>query len=79
MLYRCSPDTIADDYYQGAKERMTRDIADMVQRLQLVKRARGLFLGRWAAECIFDQQRPLKRLECDLLRLNPRAPFGKKS
>jgi hypothetical protein len=44
-----------------------RNLAETVERLQLVKQARGRFLGQWAAECIFDQKRPVKRALKDVL------------
>jgi hypothetical protein len=55
-----------------------RNLAETVQRLRLVKQARGKFLGLWAAECIFEQKRPMRRALQDVLR-SPHSPrFGRK-
>jgi hypothetical protein len=54
-----------------------RNLAETVERLRLVKQARGRFLGRWAAECIFEQKRPVRRALGDVLRSQSSPRIGK--
>lgn len=38
-----------------------RNLSATAQRMRMISQAHGKFLGRFAAECIFDQEKPLDR------------------
>lgn len=42
------------------------DIAAIAQRLRVVREAQRRFLGRWAADCLFDRPRSMDRMSTDL-------------
>ena len=38
-----------------------RNLSATAQRMRMINQAHGKFLGRFAAECIFEQEKPLDR------------------